>query len=91
VYTKIKNLIDANPLRVVGLKQVLKGIEDGTVWCVIVSSDSDEFIRSHIEESIGTKNVRIECIDSKEKLGALAGIDVPAAAVGLMVKSQKTI
>ncbi len=82
MYTKIKNLIDANPSRVVGLKQVLRGIEDDAIWCVIMSSDSDGFVQSRLKESIGAKDIRIECIDSKEQLGALVGIDVPAAVVG---------
>lgn len=84
MYTKIKNLIEDNPKRVVGLKQVLKGIIDDTVWCVIVSSDSDEFIKSRIAESIEKKTILIEQFDNKEMLGKLVGIDVAASVVGLI-------
>ncbi|NCA67787.1 MAG: hypothetical protein EOM87_06980 [Clostridia bacterium] len=90
MHTKIKKMIDDNPSRVVGLKQVLKGIIDDTIWCVIVSSDSDEFIKSRIAESVKEKAaVLVENIDSKEALGGLVGIDVPAAVVGLIKISQK--
>ncbi len=87
MYTKIKNIIEGNPSRVVGLKQVLKGIIDGTVWCVIVSSDSDEFIKSKVAEAVSQARVSIEQIDSKEVLGRLVNIDVPAAVVGLVKQS----
>ena len=82
MYTKIKNLIDANPSRVVGLKQVLRGIEDDAIWCVIMSSDSDGFGQALLKVSICAKYILMERIDSKEQLGSLVGIDVPAAVVG---------
>lgn len=86
--TKIKSLIEDNPLRLVGLKQVSKGIIDDKLWCVILSSDSDDFIKQQIADSAKPKSgLTIEYIDSKEDLGKLVGIDVPAAVVGLVKKS----
>ncbi len=88
--TKIKSLIDGNLSRLVGLKQVLKGIIDDSVWCVILSSDSDDFIKAQIaENAVGKSGLTIEYIDSKADLGSLVGIDVPAAVVGLVKESQK--
>lgn len=89
MYTKVKNLINNNS-SLVGLKQVTKGIIEEKVWCVILSTDCDDFIKAQIETAMrGKSELLIEYTDSKEELGKLAGIDVPAAVVGLVKESQK--
>ena len=81
---EIKNLIDNSPDKVVGLKQVLKGIIDDTLWCVIVSSDCDDFIKSMVAREIGAKPIKLESVSTMEELGRLCGIDVKAAVAGLV-------
>ena len=79
-----KSLLDNSPKKLVGLKQVLRGITDGTVWCVIVSSDCEEFIRERLrEESVG-KEVEFRKGPAMAELGKIARIDVGAAVVGLI-------
>ena len=79
-----KNIIDNSPKKLVGLKQVLRGITDGTVWCVIVSSDCEEFIRERLrEESVG-KSVEFRKGPAMAELGRAVRIDVGAAVVGLV-------
>lgn len=70
--------------KVVGSKQVLKGISDGTVRCVIVASDADADLRKKIAQAASKHGVRVEKTPSKRHLGDLAGIEVAAAVVGLI-------
>ena len=77
-------LIDNSPKRFVGLKQVLRGITDGTVWCVIVSSDCEEFIKARLREEARDKKVELVKGPSMADLGLKVDIDVGAAVVGLV-------
>ncbi len=79
-----KTLMDNSPQKVVGLKQVLRGITDGTVWCVIVSSDSEEFIKKACREAAHGKSVSFKRGPSMAELGKEARIEVGAAVVGLV-------
>ena len=64
---------------VVGFKQVLKGIEEGTARCVVVASDSDSFIYEKVCETAKFYSVPIAECPSKAELGRLCRIDVPTA------------
>ena len=78
------SLIDNSPKRFVGLKQVLRGITDGTVWCVIVSSDCEEFIKARLYDEARGKEVEFKKGPEMAALGKKVGIDVGAAVVGLV-------
>ena len=86
--TSIVQLIANNPTRLVGLKQVVRGISEGIVWCVIVALDSDDFVKQRVTDAVGDRRVSIRYFDSKAKLGAMVGIDVSAAVVGLCVTAR---
>ncbi len=79
-----KSLIDNSPKKLVGLKQVLRGITDGTVWCVIVSSDCEEFIKKRLHEEATGKVVEFRKGPDMSALGRMSKIDVGAAVVGLV-------
>ena len=78
------SLLDNSPKKLVGLKQVLRGITDGTVWCVIVSSDCEEFIKERLKKEAHGKEVSFEKGPQMAELGAKVNIDVGAAVVGLL-------
>lgn len=82
--TSVNELIASNPDRLVGLKQVLRGISEGNVWCVIVSLDSDDFVKRQVLEAVGNSKICVKYFDNKSKLGSMVGIDVAAAVVGLV-------
>jgi len=82
----IKTLMEQNSSRFVGLRQVMRGINEGTIWCVIVSSDCEERIKTNIISAAKSKKIRVEMCESMQQLGSLSGIDVPAAVVGLIGK-----
>ena len=75
-----------NSSKVVGSKQVLKGISDSTVRCVIVASDADAQIRKKIVAQAKAKGVEIAYVASKKRLGESVGVEVSAAAVGIVEK-----
>ena len=79
-----KKLIDNSSKKLVGLKQVLRGITDGTVWCVIVSSDCEEFIKERLHAEARGKDVSFKKGPQMAELGQAVRIDVGAAVVGLM-------
>ena len=80
---KLINMLNSSS-KVVGSKQVLKGISDGTIRCVIVATDADADLRKRIVSSAKLAKVEIIRVPSKRHLGELAGIDVAAAVVGLI-------
>ena len=73
-----------NSSKVVGSKQVLKGISDSTVRCVIVASDADAQIKKRIVAQAKANGVEIVYVASKKRLGESAGVEVSAAAVGIV-------
>ena len=79
-----RSLIDNSPNKFVGLKQVLRGITDGTVWCVILSSDCEEFIKKAVRDAARGKDIAFKKAPSMADLGKAARIDVGAAVVGLV-------
>ena len=79
-----KKLIDNSPKKLVGLKQVLRGITDGTVWCVIVSSDCEGFIVDRLHGEARGKDVTFKKGPDMAELGRTMRIDVGAAVVGLV-------
>ena len=79
-----KSWIDNSPKKFVGLKQVLRGITDGVIWCVILSSDCEEFIKKAVREAARGKEIAFRRGPTMAELGKAAKIDVGAAVVGLL-------
>ncbi len=74
--------------KVVGSKQVLKGISDGTVRCVIVATDADEDLKKTLVAQASKRRLPICYVSSKKKLGEAAGVEVSAATVGLLSEEE---
>ena len=70
--------------KVVGSKQVLKGMSEGTLRCVIVASDADAEIKTAIVDAAKRHRVPVKYFPSKRKLGEAAGVEVATAAVGIL-------
>ena len=84
---KLETMITSSS-KVVGSKQVLKGISDGTVRCVIVASDADAELKRNIVAQAQLRRADITFVPSKKRLGELAGVEVAAAVVGLTRKAD---
>ena len=79
---KLEALITSSS-KVVGSKQVLKGMSDGTVRCVIIASDADAEFKHKIVAQAEQCHVDVTFVPSKKRLGEVAGVEVAAAVVGL--------
>ena len=73
----------ASSSKVVGTKQVLRGISEGTIGCVIVAEDADCALKSRVVGAAECAGIAIACAPSMAWLGKAAGIEVGAAAVGI--------
>ena len=68
---------------VVGLKQVLRCLEEGTTRCVVVASDSDSFIKERVISVAMEYGVEfIEC-PTRAELGRLCRVDVATAVCAI--------
>lgn len=69
---------------VVGLKQVLRALDAGTLSAVYLADDAQEHIRRRVIERAKTHETEIIPIESMQALGTIAGIDVGAATAGIL-------
>ena len=74
--------------KLVGCRQVLRGLSEDTVRCVIVSEDADGRIKSNLVKAATEKNVKVLYAPSMDWLGRNAGIDVGAATVGFLKSKE---
>ncbi len=70
--------------KVVGTKETIKAIKDNRATHVFVAMDVDQEIKDQILEVIERKDITIEYIDCKLKLGRACGIDVATASAALL-------
>ncbi|SHJ38027.1 ribosomal L7Ae/L30e/S12e/Gadd45 family protein [Lutispora thermophila] len=70
--------------RIIGLKQTLKAIKNGTVNIVYLANDADEPIKNSILEECRGKDIEIVQIDTMKKLGEACGIDVNASCASIL-------
>lgn len=66
-------------MKYVGIKQVSKAVETSEVTKVYIGKDADKSIINPLVEACLKKKIEIIEVDSMEKLGQMAGIEVKAA------------
>ena len=74
----------AGSRKVVGTKQVLRGIKAGTVSRVYVCSDADTFIYQQVVRNAEEAGIPCVRVASMKELGMICGVNVPTAAAGLL-------
>ena len=70
--------------RVVGTKQLLRALDEGKVAQAFVASDADLLLTKRVEDRCFDMNIPCAKVETMEKLGRACGIDVKAAAAGLL-------
>lgn len=70
--------------KVVGTKQVLRGLASDSLRCVVLSEDADDFLKGRIVAKAAEKGIEVVAAPSMEFLGKLCGIDVGAATAGIL-------
>jgi large subunit ribosomal protein L7A len=73
-----------NGKKTIGIKQTLKAVENDIVKTVFIAKDADERVTRPILELCRIKNVEVQLVESMKHLGKACGIEVGAAAVGLL-------
>lgn len=80
-YEKVKQ---ADKL-VIGMKQTVKAVEQGTVKEVFVAKDADPRITGKVVALCKEKQIPVEYVDSMKQLGKACGIEVGAATAAIMI------
>ncbi len=74
--------------KVVGTKQVLRGLSEGTVGCVIVAEDADRILTDKVVGSAESAGVPVMRVPTMAWLGEACGIEVGAAAAAVMKRED---
>nr|WP_263325247.1 50S ribosomal protein L7ae-like protein [Neobacillus sp. Marseille-Q6967] len=69
---------------VIGTKQTVKALKDGTARELIVASDADTKVTQSVVNQALQSNVPIIYVDSMKKLGKTCGIEVGASTVAII-------
>lgn len=80
MYEELKNAEN----KVVGLKQLLRGLDADEVVLVYIADDADMHVKEQILAAIGEKDIHVVNVDSMRELGAQCGIDVAAACAAIL-------
>ncbi len=84
----MKGQLRRNSKRVVGLKQTLKVIQKDKAEVVFLANDADSHIREQVEQACQEKDVTLEMVESKARLGEACGIDVGSATAAMLKNNQ---
>lgn len=76
-------MLQADQRRVVGTKQVLRGLKAGTLRRVYVANDADTFLYQRITQAAEAAGVEAVRVASMKELGEMSGVQVPTAAAAL--------
>lgn len=69
--------------KVVGTKQVLRGLKAGSLLKVYVANDADTYLFQRITTAAQAAGVPVVRVASMKELGALCGVEVGSAAAGV--------
>lgn len=73
--------------KVIGLRQVIRGIGDNQIRCVLIAADADEPIRRQLITLCSRHQIPVMFTPSKAELGREAGIEVSCATVGFLKRA----
>jgi len=70
--------------KVVGTKQVLRGLKAGTLARAYVANDADTFLFQRIVTTAEAAGIAVTRVATMKELGQACGVDVAAAAAGIL-------
>lgn len=73
---------------VVGMKQVLRAVEQGKVECVYVANDAEERVTHPIVTACEVADVRMDETYTRTELGRACKLQVGAAAVAVLTSHR---
>ena len=77
-------MLKAGGKKVVGMKQVIRAMKAGNLSRAYVANDADTFIFQQVVRSAEDAGVPCVRVPSMKELGMICGVEVPAAAAGLL-------
>lgn len=69
---------------VIGTKQTVKAIKDGTIYELIIASDAETKVTAEVVKLAQDLNIPVIYVDSMKKLGKACGIEVNASTVAII-------
>ena len=76
--------LKASHKKIVGLKQTVKAVRNGTAKRVYVAEDADDFIKQSVLDACSDKNLQIIYVNSMKELGDACGIDICASTAAIV-------
>lgn len=70
--------------KVTGMKQVLRGLKNGELSLVYVAEDADTFLFQRVSGTAEECRIPVIRVASMKELGKACGVDVAAAAAGIV-------
>ncbi len=85
------NFLERVPLshRVVGYRQVVRGIHGNQLRCVLIARDADSFIGEQLALLCKQNNVPYEFVLDKQTMGKMLELDVPCAVCAESKEAKK--
>ena len=75
--------LKASKKRVVGTKQVLRGIKAGTLTRVYIANDVDTFLYERVVRAAEAARIPVVRVATMKELGQACGVAVETAAAGI--------
>ena len=72
------------PNRVVGTRQVLRGIKAGTVQRVYLAIDADTFVFQQVVRAAEAARIPVVRVPTMKELGRTCGVETNAAAAAIL-------
>ena len=79
----MQKLIDAD-LRVTGLRQVLRALDQQQLAWAVVALDADAKVKDQVIPALQAARIPFETIPTMKELGKICGISVGAAVAGVL-------
>ena len=70
--------------KVVGTKQVVRALKAGNLSRAYVCNDADTFIYQEVTRAAEAAGIPCVRVESMKELGIICGVEVPAAAAGIL-------
>ncbi|HWR62736.1 MAG TPA: ribosomal L7Ae/L30e/S12e/Gadd45 family protein [Clostridia bacterium] len=76
--------LKASHKRIVGLKQTVKAVKNGTAKNVYLAEDADAFIKQSVIDACSDTKLQIIYVKSMKDLGDACGIDIGASTAAII-------
>ena len=77
-------------MRVVGVRQVMRALEQNALERVFLALDAAPHLRGQIEQAAREKEIPVETVSTMEELARLCRVDVSSAAAGILLQDGRT-